>query len=162
MTSVFDFSVRRADGSQQSLVDYRGQVLLIVNTASRCGFTPQYVGLEVLYRRYRERGLTVLAFPCNQFGAQEPGNAEEIASFCSLNYDVSFPVFARLQVNGPQADPLYRWLKQERPGWLGTAGIKWNFTKFLVDRQGQAVGRYAPMTKPEALARVIEAQLELP
>lgn len=162
MTTVFDFSVRRADGSQQSLADYRGQVLLIVNTASRCGFTPQYAGLESLYRRYREQGLTVLAFPCNQFGAQEPGNAEEIASFCSLNYDVSFPVFARLEVNGPQADPLFRWLKQEQPGWLGTAGIKWNFTKFLVDRQGRAVGRYAPMTKPEALARAIEARLALP
>ena len=162
MTSVFDFSVRRADGSQQPLADYRGQVLLIVNTASRCGFTPQYAGLESLYRRYREQGLTVLAFPCNQFGAQEPGNAEEIASFCSLNYDVSFPVFARLEVNGPQADPLFRWLKQEQPGWLGTAGIKWNFTKFLVDRQGRAVGRYAPMTKPEALARAIEARLALP
>ncbi|TLS18570.1 MAG: glutathione peroxidase [Betaproteobacteria bacterium] len=162
MTSVFDFSVCRADGSQQSLADYRGQVLLIVNTASRCGFTPQYAGLEALYRRYREQGLTVLAFPCNQFGAQEPGSAEEIASFCSLNYDVSFPVFARLEVNGPQADPLYRWLKQEQPGWLGTAGIKWNFTKFLVDRQGRAVGRYAPMTKPAALARAIEARLALP
>lgn len=162
MTSVFDFSVRRADGSQQSLADYRGQVLLIVNTASRCGFTPQYAGLETLYRRYREQGLTVLAFPCNQFGAQEPGNADEIASFCTLNYDVSFPVCARLEVNGPQADPLYRWLKQEQPGWLGTAGIKWNFTKFLVDRQGRAVGRYAPMTKPEALVRAIEARLALP
>lgn len=162
MTSVFDFSVRRADGSQQSLADYRGQVLLIVNTASRCGFTPQYAGLEALYRRYREQGLTVLAFPCNQFGAQEPGSAEEIASFCSLNYDVSFPVFARLEVNGPLADPLFRWLKQAQPGWLGTAGIKWNFTKFLVDRQGRAVGRYAPMTKPEALARAIEARLALP
>lgn len=162
MTTVFDFSVRRADGSQQSLADYRGQVLLIVNTASRCGFTPQYGGLEALYRRYREQGLTVLAFPCNQFGAQEPGSAEEIASFCSLNYDVSFPVFARLEVNGPQADPLFRWLKQAQPGWLGTAGIKWNFTKFLVDRQGRAVGRYAPMTKPEALARAIEARLALP
>lgn len=162
MTTVFDFPVRRADGSQQSLADYRGQVLLIVNTASRCGFTPQYAGLEALYRRYREQGLTVLAFPCNQFGAQEPGSAEEIASFCSLNYDVSFPVFARLEVNGPRADPLFRWLKQEQPGWLGTAGIKWNFTKFLVDRQGRAVGRYAPMTKPEALARAIEARLALP
>ena len=162
MTSVFDFSVRRADGSQQSLADYRGQVLLIVNTASRCGFTPQYAGLEALYRRYREQGLTVLGFPCNQFGAQEPGSAEEIASFCSLNYDVSFPVFARIEVNGPQADPLFRWLKQEQPGWLGTAAIKWNFTKFLVDRQGRAVGRYAPMTKPEALARAIEARLALP
>ncbi|MGE4447611.1 MAG: glutathione peroxidase [Azospira sp.] len=162
MTTVFDFSVRRADGSQQSLADYRGQVLLIVNTASRCGFTPQYAGLESLYRRYREQGLTVLAFPCNQFGAQEPGSAEEIASFCSLNYDVSFPVFARLEVNGPQADPLFRWLKQAQPGWLGTAAIKWNFTKFLVDRQGRAVGRYAPMTKPEALARAIEARLALP
>ncbi len=161
MTSVFDFSVRRADGSQQSLADYRGQVLLIVNTASRCGFTPQYAGLEALYRRYREQGLTVLAFPCNQFGAQEPGNAEEIANFCSLNYDVSFPVFARIEVNGPQADPLFRWLKQVQPGWLGTAGIKWNFTKFLVDRQGRAVGRYAPMTKPEALVQAIEARLAL-
>jgi len=162
MTSVFDFSVRRDDGSQQSLADYRGQVLLIVNTASRCGFTPQYAGLEALYRRYREQGLTVLAFPCNQFGAQEPGNAEEIASFCSLNYDVSFPVFARIEVNGPQADPLFRWLKLVQPGWLGTAGIKWNFTKFLVDRQGRAVGRYAPMTKPDSLARAIEARLALP
>ena len=150
MTTVFDFSVRRADGSQQSLADYRGQVLLIVNTASRCGFTPQYAGLEALYRRYREQGLTVLAFPCNQFGAQEP------------NYDVSFPVFDRLEVNGPQADPLFRWLKQAQPGWLGTAGIKWNFTKFLVNRQGRAVGRYGPMTKPEALARAIEARLALP
>ncbi len=162
MTTVFDFSVRRADGSQQSLADYRGQVLLIVNTASRCGFTPQYAGLEALYRRYREQGLTVLAFPCNQFGAQEPGSAEEIASFCSLNYDVSFPVFARIEVNGPQADPLFRWLKQEQPGWLGTAAIKWNVTKCLVDRQGRAVGRYGPRARPEALARAIEARLALP
>lgn len=159
MTSVYDFSVRAADGSLKSLSDYAGTVLLIVNVASKCGFTPQYEGLEKLYRSYGEKGLVVLGFPCNQFGKQEPGNAEEIASFCSLTYDVTFPVLAKIEVNGPHADPLYDWLKTERPGLLGSKGIKWNFTKFLVDRQGQVVKRYAPTDKPSALEADITALL---
>src|SRR3954462_3010960 len=128
--SVYDYSATTLDGQDASLADYRGQVLLIVNTASKCGFTPQYEGLETLYREYRDKGFTVLAFPCNQFGAQEPGNAEEIANFCSLTYDVTFPVFAKIDVNGSGADPLYGELKKQAPGFLGTEGIKWNFTKF--------------------------------
>lgn len=151
--------VRRADGTLQRMADYAGQVLLIVNTASQCGFTPQYAGLEALWRRYRERGFAVLAFPCNQFGAQEPGSAEEIASFCSLTYDVSFPVFGKIEVNGPRADPLFAELKKAAPGLLGSKTIKWNFTKFLVDREGQVVRRYGPQVKPEALDQVIEALL---
>jgi glutathione peroxidase len=138
--SVYDFSAKTLDGQDASLADYRGQVLLIVNTASKCGFTPQYQGLETLYRDYKDRGFTILAFPCNQFGAQEPGNAEEIASFCSLTYDVTFPV-------------------HEQKGLLGTEGIKWNFTKFLIGRDGNVVERFAPTTKPEDLKLAVEALL---
>ncbi|WP_174279679.1 glutathione peroxidase [Sphingomonas bacterium] len=159
MTAITDFSVRAADGSSTPLHRWEGQVLLIVNTASRCGFTPQYEGLEALYRRLADRGFAVLAFPCNQFGAQEPGDAAAIASFCSLTYDVTFPVFARVEVNGAGADPLFERLKGDAPGLLGSRAVKWNFTKFLVDRSGQAVHRYAPTTKPEEIAPDIERLL---
>jgi glutathione peroxidase len=159
MNAVTDFTVRAADGHAVDLSSYAGRVLLIVNTASKCGFTPQYEGLEALHRQYEGRGLTVLAFPCNQFGAQEPGDAAEIASFCSLTYDVNFPVMAKVEVNGDGTDPLFQWLKTEAPGVLGTKAIKWNFTKFLVDRAGKVVGRHAPTTKPEDLAKDIEALL---
>ena len=157
--SVYDYSAKTLDGQDVSLADYRGQVLLIVNTASKCGFTPQYAGLEALHRDYGNRGFEVLAFPCNQFGAQEPGDAAEIANFCSLTYDVSFPVFDKIDVNGDGADPLFTWLKSEAPGLLGTQGIKWNFTKFIVDRSGKVVSRHAPTVKPEALRADIEALL---
>ena len=157
--SVYDYSAKTLDGQDVSLADYRGQVLLIVNTASKCGFTPQYEGLEALYRDYKDRGLTVLGFPCNQFGAQEPGNAEEIASFCSLTYDVTFPMLAKIDVNGPSAHPLYAFLKKEQKGLLGTEGIKWNFTKFLIGRDGEVVERFAPTTKPEDLKVAVEALL---
>ncbi len=159
MPAIHDFSATALDGREISLGDYRGKVLLIVNTASRCGFTPQYESLEKLYREYGPRGLVVLGFPCNQFGAQEPGDAAEIARFCSLTYDVSFPMFAKVDVNGENAHPLYRYLKSEKAGLLGTEGIKWNFTKFLVDRNGEVVERYAPATKPEDLRKAIEALL---
>lgn len=156
---IADLAVTGADGAAVSLARYAGQVLLIVNTASQCGFTPQYDGLEALHRRYAERGLAILAFPCNQFGAQEPGDAAEIASFCSLTYDVTFPVFAKVDVNGAGADPLFRHLKSAAPGVLGSKAIKWNFTKFLVDRRGDVVRRYAPTTRPKQLAGDIEALL---
>lgn len=159
MTAITDFRVRAADGSDVDLSRYAGKVLLIVNTASKCGFTPQYEGLEALHRRYAARGFEVLGFPCNQFGQQEPGDAAEIASFCSLTYDVTFPLFAKIDVNGDDADPLYRELKRQAPGLLGSKGIKWNFTKFLVDRAGKVVDRYAPTTKPEDIAKDIEALL---
>jgi glutathione peroxidase len=159
MTHVTDFTVRQANGADQPLSAYAGKVLLVVNVASKCGFTPQYEGLEALYRRYRDRGFEVLAFPCNQFGAQEPGDAAEIANFCSLTYDVTFPVFAKIDVNGDGADPLFDHLKAMAPGVLGTSGIKWNFTKFLVDRSGAVVERYAPTTKPEAISADIEKLL---
>ena len=151
MTGITDLTVRSADGSAVPLSRYAGQVLLIVNTASQCGFTPQYAGLEALHRAYGSRGLAVLAFPCDQFGGQEPGDAAQIASFCALTYDVTFPVFAKVAVNGPGADPLFTRLKDEAPGLLGSRAIKWNFTKFLVDRAGRAVDRFAPSTKPAAL-----------
>ncbi|MEF8713579.1 MAG: glutathione peroxidase [Accumulibacter sp.] len=154
-----EFSAERLAGGSQSMADYAGKVLLIVNTASHCGFTPQYAALEALYQRYRERGLVVLGFPCNQFGSQEPGEAEEIASFCQKNYGVSFPMFAKIEVNGNEAHPLYQYLKKAAPGLLGSEGIKWNFTKFLVDRQGEVVERYAPATAPESIARDIEKLL---
>jgi glutathione peroxidase len=157
--SVYDYSAKTLDGQDVSLADYRGQVLLIVNTASKCGFTPQYEGLEALYRDCKDRGLTILGFPCNQFGAQEPGNAEEIASFCSLTYDVTFPMLAKIDVNGPSAHPLYAFLKKEQKGVLGTEGIKWNFTKFLIGRDGEVVERFAPTTKPEDLKVAVEALL---
>ncbi|VCU68681.1 Hydroperoxy fatty acid reductase gpx1 [Pigmentiphaga humi] len=160
MTTVYDFSATDIEGRDLPLDTYRGQVLLIVNVASQCGFTPQYAGLEALYRSYRERGLAVLGFPCDQFGHQEPGSNEAIRSFCKLNYDVTFPMFAKIEVNGDGAHPLYRWLKSAKPGVLGTEGIKWNFTKFLIGRDGQPIGRYAPTDKPESLAPAIEAALD--
>ncbi|QUT04300.1 glutathione peroxidase [Sphingobium phenoxybenzoativorans] len=157
MTSLYDFAVRTVDGQEQSLNDFRGEALLIVNVASQCGFTPQYAGLEALYRKYRNSGFAVLGFPCNQFGEQEPGTAEEIASFCSLTYDVTFPLFAKIDVNGGNADPLFTWLKERKRGLLGTKAIKWNFTKFLIDRTGAVVDRYAPLVKPEGIERAIQA-----
>ena len=157
--SVYDFSAKTLEGKDVSLADYRGQVLLIVNTASKCGLTPQYEGLEALYKSAKDRGLTILGFPCNQFGAQEPGTAEEIGRFCSLTYDVTFPMMAKIDVNGPSAHPLYVYLKKQQKGVLGTEGVKWNFTKFLVDRDGNVVERFAPTTKPEELQAAVEALL---
>ena len=157
--SVYDYSAKTLDGQDVNLADYRGQVLLIVNTASKCGFTPQYEGLEALYKSHKDRGFTVLAFPCNQFGAQEPGNAEEIANFCSLTYDVTFPVMSKIDVNGADAHPLYRYLKKEQKGVLGTEAIKWNFTKFLIGKDGEVVERFAPTVKPEDLKVAVEALL---
>jgi len=159
MTTITEFDVKKADGAKMSLADYAGKVLLIVNTASKCGFTPQYAGLEALHRKFGEQGFEVLGFPCNQFGAQEPGDAAEIAEFCTLSYDVTFPVFAKVEVNGPNTDPLYDALKKAAPGLMGTKSIKWNFTKFLVDRQGKVVRRYAPNVPPEALESDITALL---
>ena len=159
MTDVYDFKATSLDGREVPLRSYQGKVLLIVNTASKCGFTPQYQGLEELYERLRDRGLVVLGFPCNQFGAQEPGDAAEIGAFCQKNYGVSFPMFDKVEVNGPGAHPLYRWLKQSAPGLLGSEAIKWNFTKFLLDRSGKVKDRYAPATKPQALAEEIETLL---
>jgi glutathione peroxidase len=159
MTDITSIPVTAADGSQTDLSAHKGKVLLVVNVASKCGFTPQYEGLEALHRRYGDKGFEVLGFPCNQFGAQEPGNAEEIANFCSLTYGVSFPLLGKIDVNGPQAAPIYRHLKSEAPGLLGSEAIKWNFTKFLVDRSGKVVKRYAPQTKPEDIARDIEGLL---
>ena len=160
--SVYEFSAPLLDGSLTALEEFRGRVLLIVNTASQCGFTPQYAGLEQLYRTYKEQGFTVLGFPCNQFGGQEPGSAAEIGAFCQRNYGVSFPIFARIEVNGADAHPLYRFLKRSKPGLLGifAAGrINWNFTKFLIDRRGRVVGRFAPSTAPRVLAPRIEELL---
>ena len=159
MSGLTSIPVTASDGSTTDLSDWAGKVLLIVNTASKCGFTPQYEGLEALHRRYGDRGFEVLGFPCNQFGAQEPGDAAEIANFCSLTYDVTFPMFAKIDVNGADAAPLFRHLKAAAPGVLGTDRIKWNFTKFLVDRTGTVVRRFAPTTKPEGLAAEIEALL---
>ena len=156
---IHDIAARRIDGAERDLSEFKGKVLLIVNVASRCGFTPQYTGLEALYRSYRQRGLEVLGFPCNQFGSQEPGSEAEIGDFCSTNFDVTFPMFAKVDVNGPGAHPLYQFLKSEKPGVLGTEAIKWNFTKFLVNRQGDVVKRYAPNEKPEDLSTDIEALL---
>jgi glutathione peroxidase len=159
MTSVYDYEAKSLDGHSVRLADYSGKVLLVVNTASECGFTPQFEGLEKLFERYRDRGLVVLGFPCNQFGAQEPGSAPEIGAFCQKNYGVTFPMFEKIDVNGDAAHPLYRWLKQGARGVLGSERIKWNFTKFLVDRSGQVKTRYAPVTKPEQLAKDIESLL---
>ncbi|MGH1341818.1 MAG: glutathione peroxidase [Nannocystales bacterium] len=156
---IYDFNVTRLDGEPYSLSEHEGRVLLVVNTASQCGFTPQYAGLESLHREYGERGLTILGFPCNQFGKQEPGNADEIRSFCSTSYDVTFPMHAKLEVNGPRADPLYEHLKLAQPGLLGSKRIKWNFTKFLLDRSGSVVKRFAPLAKPKQLRSAIEALL---
>ena len=159
MSSLHQFSVSNAQGQPVSLADYKGKVLLIVNTASACGFTPQYQELEQLYQRFKAKGLVVLAFPCNQFGAQEPGTDNEIQQFCQLNYGVSFPVMAKLQVNGPEASPVFAYLKDNARGLLKTRAIKWNFTKFLVNQQGEVVKRYAPRTKPASIASAIEDML---
>lgn len=155
MTTLYDFTARDIDGNERSLGDYRGKLLLIVNVASQCGFTPQYKGLEALHRKYADKGVEVLGFPCNQFGKQEPGDAAEIKNFCSLNYDVTFPLFAKIDVNGPAAHPLYNYLTREKGGGILGRGIKWNFTKFLVGRDGEVLGRYAPTVTPEQLDDVI-------
>jgi len=159
MSALYELSALRLDGSKQSMADYKGKVLLIVNVASRCGFTPQYAGLEALWQEYGKRGLVVLGFPCNQFGAQEPGDAAAIGEFCSLTYQVSFPMFAKVEVNGDGTHPVFAFLKAAAPGILGTEGIKWNFTKFLVDRDGKVVDRYASAHKPEDMAADIERLL---
>jgi glutathione peroxidase len=159
MTTVYDFSANKLGGDEQSLKDFEGTVLLIVNVASKCGFTPQYEGLEALFRKYGPKGFAVLGFPCNQFGSQEPGDASEIAQFCSLTHDVTFPMFDKIEVNGNGAHPLYKFLKAEQTGVLGTEPIKWNFTKFLIDRQGQVMGRFAPTTKPSEIEPEIEKLL---
>ena len=158
MTNVHDFQATTIDGEEKSLADYRGRVMLITNVASKCGFTPQYAGLEKLYETYEDRGLVVLGFPCDQFGHQEPGDEAEIANFCSLTYDVKFPMFSKIDVNGSGAHPLYQWLKSQKAGLLG-GRIKWNFTKFLVDKNGNVVGRYAPTDKPESIEKDIEKLL---
>jgi glutathione peroxidase len=159
MSALYKLSASRLDGSKQPMAEYKGKVLLIVNVASACGFTPQYAGLEALWRKYRDRGLVVLGFPCNQFGAQEPGDEAAIGEFCSLTYDVSFPMFAKVAVNGDDTHPVFGFLKAAAPGILGTEGIKWNFTKFLVDRDGKVVDRYASAHKPEDMADDIERLL---
>ena len=157
--SIYDFSARDIDGKERSLSEYRGKVLLIVNTASQCGFTYQYKGLEALHRKYADKGVEVLGFPCNQFGEQEPGDAAEIKNFCSLNYDVTFPLFAKIDVNGPNAAPLYDYLTKQKGGGLLGRKIKWNFTKFLIGRDGKVLARFPPTAKPEALDREIERVL---
>ena len=159
MTTAYDFTATDIDGQPASLEDYAGKVLLIVNVASKCGFTPQYTGLEKLWQDYRERGLVVLGFPCDQFGNQEPGNEAEIRNFCSLTYEVDFPMFAKVDVNGDHAHPLWKWLKDEKGGFLGIDAIKWNFSKFLVGRDGKVIKRYAPTDKPEDLAGDIDKAL---
>ncbi|MEY2954187.1 MAG: hypothetical protein RLZZ401_2274 [Pseudomonadota bacterium] len=158
-TSIFDFTATGIDGQPVALSQYKGRVLLVVNTASACGFTPQFAGLEALHTRYAAKGLVVLGFPCNQFGAQDKGSNGEIASFCQLNYGVDFPMMAKIEVNGSGADPLYQWLTAEAPGLLGTQFIKWNFTKFLVAKDGQVLKRYAPTDTPKSLEKAIEAAL---
>ncbi len=157
--TIYPYSAPLLDGQNRSLAQFRGQVVLIVNTASQCGFTPQYAGLEEIYRRYRDRGFTVLGFPCNQFGGQEPGSAAEIGAFCSRNFGVTFPLFGKIEVNGPQAHPLYQFLKQEKRGLLGLGRISWNFTKFLVDRDGRVQRRFGPAARPAKIAPVIERLL---
>ncbi len=159
MTTIADFTAKLPNGETLSLADKAGKVLLVVNTASKCGFTPQYDGLEALWRKYGEQGFEVVAFPCNQFGGQEPGSADEIESFCKINFGVSFPLMGKVEVNGPGADPLFAWLKTEAPGLLGSKAIKWNFTKFLIDRAGKAVRRYAPTDKPASIDADIAALL---
>ena len=159
MSSVYDFEAQQIDGSPVSLAQYRGKPLLIVNTASACGFTPQFAGLQELHRTYADRGLVVLGFPCNQFGSQDPGSNAEIAGFCQQNYGVSFPMMQKIEVNGGNAHPLYRWLTSEAPGLLGSKAIKWNFTKFLVGKDGRVIRRYAPQDAPAKLAKDIEAAL---
>lgn len=158
-TPIYEVPLRALDGQEHTLAEYAGKVMLIVNTASQCGFTPQYAGLETLYKNYAERGFVVLGFPCNQFGSQEPGNESEIATFCEKNYGVSFPMFAKIDVNGDNAHPLFEWLKDNARGVLGTESIKWNFTKFLVGKDGQVLKRYAPTDTPKSLDKDIEAAL---
>ena len=155
VTTIYDFTAHTLSGKEKSLADYKGKVLLIVNTASECGFTPQYTGLQKLHEKYKDRGLVVLGFPCNQFGQQEPGNAEQIGAFCQKNYGVRFPMFEKVDVNGDKAHPLFKWITAAAPGILGTQMIKWNFTKFLVDRDGKAVQRFAPKTRPEEIEPAI-------
>ena len=159
MTTIYDFSARLLNGEETSLARWQGRVLLIVNTASACGFTPQYAGLEDLYEQFGDDGLTVLGFPCNQFGGQEPGTEAEIGAFCEKNYGVTFPMFAKVEVKGADAHQLFQYLTRAKPGLLGTEAIKWNFTKFLIDRDGEPVARYAPQTKPEELEKTIEKYL---
>jgi glutathione peroxidase len=159
MTTVYDFEALQIDGKKVTLNKYRGKAMLIVNTASACGFTPQFAGLEALHAQYADKGLVVLGFPCNQFGAQDAGSNSEIAEFCQLNFGVTFPMMAKIDVNGSDAHPLYQWLSKEAPGVLGTKSIKWNFTKFLVGKDGKVIQRYAPTDTPESMARDIEAAL---
>jgi glutathione peroxidase len=159
MAKIYEFTAKDIHGKPQNLAQYRDKVMLIVNTASKCGFTPQYKGLEALHKKMHDRGLEVLGFPCNQFGAQEPGDAEAIESFCEINYGVTFPLFEKIDVNGAKAAPLYKYLKKEKPGLLGSQAIKWNFTKFLVDRKGNVVERYAPNVEPAAIGADIEKLL---
>lgn len=159
MPNIYEIPVQTVSGETTTLAEYRGQVMLIVNTASKCGFTPQYAGFESLFRKYASQGFVVLGFPCNQFGAQEPGDMSEIQSFCSLTYDVTFPLFAKVNVNGGDAAPLYKHLKSAATGLIGSEVIKWNFTKFLIDREGKVLKRYAPTTKPEYLESAIKAAL---
>ena len=159
MTSVYDFSARTIDGDEQPLSDFQGKAMLVVNTASKCGFTPQYTGLENLWKKYQDKGLVVLGFPCDQFGHQEPGNEEEIKSFCSLSYDVTFPMYAKVDVNGDKAHPLWKFLKKEKSGLLGIDAIKWNFSKFLVDKHGKVVKRYAPTDTPEKIEKDLASVL---
>ena len=155
-SNLYDISVQTINGEKQQISAYKGKVLLVVNVASKCGFTNQYEGLEKVYRQYKDKGVEVLGFPCNQFGSQEPGSEEDIKKFCQLTYDVSFPMFAKVDVNGDQAHPLFQHLKKQAPGILGTENIKWNFTKFLIDKEGNVVKRYAPQDKPEAIAKDLE------
>jgi len=159
MTTIADFTVTTNRGEELDLATKKGNVLLVVNTASKCGFTPQYDGLEKVFQQYKDRGFEVLGFPCNQFGAQEPGNADEIQEFCKVNFGVTFPLMQKVDVNGPDASPLYDWMKGEAKGLMGSTGIKWNFTKFLIDREGNVVKRYAPTDKPERIAKDIEKLL---
>ncbi|MGZ3742212.1 MAG: glutathione peroxidase [Pseudobdellovibrionaceae bacterium] len=160
LENIYSFQVKTPTQENVSLEKYKGQVLLVVNVASKCGFTPQYAGLEELYEKYKDLGFTILGFPCNQFGSQEPGTSDEIQNFCKMNYGVSFPVMAKIEVNGSNTDPLYDWLKQSAPGLLGTEAIKWNFTKFLVGKDGKVIKRYAPNTEPKEIASDIEGALK--
>ncbi|MEO8673708.1 MAG: glutathione peroxidase [Tahibacter sp.] len=159
MSNAYDFSANTIEGKPVSLADFRGKAILVVNVASKCGFTPQYTGLEAMYRKFKDQGLVVLGFPCDQFGHQEPGDEAEIKNFCSLNYDVSFPLFAKIDVNGDDAHPLYKWMKKEKTGLLGSEAVKWNFTKFLIDRKGQVLKRYAPTDTPAKIEKELGAVL---
>ena len=160
MSNIYEFDCKNAQGNAVSLSEYRNKVLLIVNTASKCGFTPQYEGLNNLHLKYSDKDFSVLGFPCNQFGKQEPGTNQEIQEFCSINFQIEFPVFGKIDVNGPTADPLYQYLTEKKPGLLGSKNIKWNFTKFLVDQNGNVIARFAPKTKPEDIEKEINALLK--